>query len=109
MKVGNWAGGVVLAWPKSDDRRPAVDPRIPYNAGCMSGFTEQADIARSTKKGLGRGGGFFCCQTFLVWRLRPNTGLSSGLLLLLMMCYLSGNMEKQRLGVGNVIKHRLGE
>ena len=77
----------------------------------MSGFTGQTDIARSTTKGLGRGGvGSFFGHAFMVWRLRPYTGLSSGLLLLLLllMCYSSGNMETtQRLGIGNVTDHRL--
>ena len=80
---------------------------ISDNVASMSGFTGQADIACSTKKGLGRGRGFFFCHTFLAWRLRPHTGLSSGLLPLL-MCYSSGNMETtQRLGIGNATDHRL--
>ena len=33
-----------------------------------SSSTPAVDIACSTKKGLGRGSGFFFCHTFLVWR-----------------------------------------
>ena len=53
------------------------------------------------------GGCFFFGQTFLMWRLRPYAGLSSGLVLLL-MCSSSGNMKTtQRLGIGDVADYGL--
>ena len=85
---------------------------IAYNAGSMPGFTGPADSTCSTKKGFLKGEGvfFFSFLSYLsgVWRLRPCTGISPGLLLLLLICYSSGNMETtQRLGIDSVTDHRL--